>query len=568
MKLRIIKISMPVIALLLCLPCRMPAQTTDFIDALMCYREGNVLRASSLFRKEIALNPDNDAAHFYFAGLLAEGKNATDLELAEKHYLKAVELDPGNYWYKYTLAAFYENTGRPELATPLLEDLIRRHPGKRSLYFDTASAYMRQNDIDKALECLDKIEANMGKSDMVAITRADLMTRQDKGNDDRAFEYLEEYYKNCPTPRLATMLGDHYQRIYRDSTAIGYYNQALEMDGSSPAAYYGRAHSWQGLRQYDRYFEDMAVFMKNEDIPATAKAEYINHLLENPKFVMAFKANTDDMVDRARTVHIADSTLNNAAGLYYYRTDRKIKAAEIFMQNMNFHPESFTVGFQYLLMLYYSDAWDRTAEVATILLQKFPGQRDPLIIRASAFRQLKQYPSAIEDYKAYNATAPKDSATIMNSLPALGDTYYEAGDYRNAFDCYKKTLRVSPGNTLVLNNYAYFLCLQGKNLKKAREMSRKCIEAEPDNPTYLDTYAWILHNLGQDVEAKAIFKHAMLYGGKENAALLDHYAEVLWALKEYDLAYIYWNQAKSLDRDNELGIEARVRERKAAQNTR
>ena len=37
----------------------------------------------------------------------------------------------------------------------------------------------------------------------------------------------------------------------------------------------------------------------------------------------------------------------------------------------------------------------------------------------------------------------------------------------------------------------------------------------------------------------------MLYGGKESPAVLDHYAEVLFALKEYDLAFIYWSQAKA-----------------------
>ena len=111
----------------------------------------------------------------------------------------------------------------------------------------------------------------------------------------------------------------------------------------------------------------------------------------------------------------------------------------------------------------------------------------------------------------------------------------------------------------------YFLSLEGKKLKKALAMSRKTIEAEPDNPTYLDTYAWILHLLGQDVEAKAMFKHAMLYGGKEQATILDHYAEVLYSLREFDLAYIYWNQAKALDTTGELKIDEKVRERKKNQ---
>ena len=90
-------------------------------------------------------------------------------------------------------------------------------------------------------------------------------------------------------------------------------------------------------------------------------------------------------------------------------------------------------------------------------------------------------------------------------------------------------------------------------------MSKKTVEAEPDNATYLDTYAWILHLQGRDKDAKPYFKHAMLYGGKDSAVIMDHYAEVLYALGEYDLAQVYWSQAKAKDTEGEIpDLEMRV----------
>ena len=44
-------------------------------------------------------------------------------------------------------------------------------------------------------------------------------------------------------------------------------------------------------------------------------------------------------------------------------------------------------------------------------------------------------------------------------------------------------------------------------------------------------------------------KHAMLYGGKESDVILDHYATMLYATKEYELAFIYWEQAAKLAPD-------------------
>ena len=94
-------------------------------------------------------------------------------------------------------------------------------------------------------------------------------------------------------------------------------------------------------------------------------------------------------------------------------------------------------------------------------------------------------------------------------------------------------------------------------------MSRITVEAEPDNATYLDTFGWILFLQGKALEAKPFFKHAMLYGGKESPVVLDHYAEVLYALEEYDLAFVYWTQAQAKNNGEIEGLEEKVSRRKS-----
>lgn len=542
------------------------AQSPRYFDALRLYHAGKPEKAIEQFEKELAAHPDNDAAHYYMGTTLLSAERP-DLDRVEKCFRKALELSPDNYWYKYSLALFYIETSRPELASPLLEELMAEHPKKSDLYFDAASAYVSQNDTKKALEVIDKIEAVAGKSEMIAISKMDLIRKQISGaaGEVAAYEYLENYYREYQSPRLAAMLGDYYQRSFRDSLALDLYTQAIEMDESYAPAYYGRAHSYQSLRMYDRYFEDIRTFLRDGNIAPVAKADYLNHIMEAPQFVQAFQADVDSMMLDAHLAAPEDSLVNGAVALYYYRTDRQYLGIELMRQMAERYPESYPQGFQYLLMLYYSNAWDGLINASTVQLQRFPKGRDILILRASAFRQLKNYESAIADYEQMLSDAPKDSATVVMACTSLGDLYYESGNLKKAYANYEKALKQAPNHLPALNNYAYFLSLEGKKLKKAKEMSKKTIEAEPDNPTYLDTYAWILHLLGQDVEAKAIFKHAMLYGGKEQAAVLDHYAEVLYSLKEYDLAYIYWNQAKALDSTGELKIEEKVRERKKNQ---
>lgn len=536
------------------------AQSPTFIDALRASQEGRAAEAVSLFEKELEQSPDNDAAYMYLAVNLMALDNP-DYDRIESLLHRAVELSPDNYWYTYTLANFYAFKDEPEMCAKLYEELLGKNPGKRALYFDLANTYMVLGDLDKALEAMDRIEDRIGKNELICLTKMDLLIRKHNGDRTEAYKMLEEYYKDVQTPRLATMLGDYCQENYLDQKAIDYYSQAIAMDSDYQLAYYGRANTYRELRQYEPYFSDLIHFMADGNLDPKPKAEYLAYISDNPQFMTAFRPEMDSLAIALLQAHPGDTTIHTGVGIYYHRTERPYLAIELMRQNTVNYPDSYTLGFEYLLLLYYNNAYDAAIDEATRLFRAFSENTDPLLVRANIFARKGENRSAIEDYELIASRAPKDSATIMSVYPSMGDLYHQEGQTKKAYKCYEKVLKIDPDHTLTLNNYAYFLSLEGKNLRKAKEMSRKTILAEPDNPTYLDTYAWILHLMGDDPEAKLHFKHAMLYGGKENAVILDHYADVLYALGEYDLAFIYWEQAAALD--NTLGIEEKIKARKA-----
>lgn len=156
-----------------------------------------------------------------------------------------------------------------------------------------------------------------------------------------------------------------------------------------------------------------------------------------------------------------------------------------------------------------------------------------------------QHDIVIDECNKIIALQPSDTAQVVTCLSIIGDTYHSMGDWRKAYKTYDKALRLDPRNCPVLNNYAYYLCMQGRRLCKAQRMSRITIEEQPDNATYLDTYGWILFLRGKAAEAKPHFKHAMIYGGKDSAVILLHYAEVLKALGEEELSSYYRNLSES-----------------------
>lgn len=524
------------------------AQSKEYFDALEAYNAGSK-NAYGLFRDLVKSEPDNDAAYYYLA-LLSE-----DFLEKEAFFKQAIELDPGNFWYKYALASEYMANRDAAKALEMYEELIKEYPRKTSLYYDIVSVYMANDDTDKAMGALDVIEAQTGKSEALAMARMQIYMQ--KGEQKQAFDFLQDYYKDYRSPRLACILAEYCANLYQEQEALNYYDDALSMDPDCVEASYGAAHIYRSQGKFDLYFKNIRDFLKSSVIPPATKVEYMQDMLGSGQFVQVFAPQIDTLMTEMYLSSPTDSTVTGLTAAYYYQTGQVDKAIEVYENILDANPDDMGAAFNHCLIYYYSQDWDNVVDYTTAAIQRFDMPLDFLQLRGIAFWQLKDYDSSMEDYRTMLALAPKDSAVALNCYSAMGDLYHLFGDAKQAYKCYDKALRINADYAPVLNNYAYYLT-EGYNqprkrpdatLRKAMQMSLKTIQQEPDNPTYVDTYAWLLHLVGRDVEAKAMFKHAMLYGGKESGTILEHYATVLQTLGENDLANVYFKQAKALGTD-------------------
>ena len=132
-------------------------------------------------------------------------------------------------------------------------------------------------------------------------------------------------------------------------------------------------------------------------------------------------------------------------------------------------------------------------------------------------------------------------------------------DMKQCYKAYDHSLRYDPDNAMVLNNYAYFLSLEGRELEKALTMSSRAIALTDNNPTYLDTHAWVLFKLGRTDEARKILQKAVALDGQKSPELMVHYGDILHLLGEQFMAEIYWRRAL------EKGYDARQIEQRLKQ---
>ncbi|MEA5005482.1 MAG: tetratricopeptide repeat protein [Rikenellaceae bacterium] len=524
-----------------------------YMEGLKEYNVGSADKALSIFSSLARKGSRNDAVYYYLSNIYSS-KNKPDSARAMME--RAVRLDPGNTWYSTQLASLYLNNEQTEDAIKIYESLHKSNPQQVDLYDGLIDIYIKQKKLDQALDVLEDIEKYAGKSEASCLTRYNLFIFQNK--KDEAIKYLIGFDKENGTPRTATILGDYYSSVKEDSLAMEYYSKAISIEPSYVPAIFGQAELHRIKSRFKPYFRSMIPLMANPVVTSEMKVEYLSQIISNQRFVETFLPQVDTLVSNMYYAHPGDSSTTYLYARYMAQTGRVELASEALEENLKYFGESRAAHREYLSILYYMEDWDKIISH----IEKYPLMfaYDPglLEIKGLAYVQKEMIPEAIDVFKNVLYIAKGDSAMEVRALSVLGDLSYQVGNRKNAYKYYRKTIKKAPTYNPVLNNYAYYLSLEGKQLEKAYKMSKKTIDSEPDNPTYLDTFAWILHLMGKDLEAKAIIKHALVYGGNESAAILDHYAEILYKLKELDLAFRYWDQADKID--TSLGIAEKVKQ--------
>ena len=167
----------------------------------------------------------------------------------------------------------------------------------------------------------------------------------------------------------------------------------------------------------------------------------------------------------------------------------------------------------------------------------------------------KLYDRAFGYYdKALARIDSTDIDAFSNLLSSIGDTYYGKGNTDSAFVYYRKAIAVNPDNYLALNNCAYHLACEDRDLDKALEMIEKAVANDPENVTSLDTYAWVLFKRKEYAKAKEMIDAVLESEAEESSSadVLEHAGDIYFMNGEPDEALEFWKQALEENPDNEL----------------
>jgi Tfp pilus assembly protein PilF len=111
----------------------------------------------------------------------------------------------------------------------------------------------------------------------------------------------------------------------------------------------------------------------------------------------------------------------------------------------------------------------------------------------------------IEKYKSVLKENSATEATITSSLASI---YTEAEILDKAEEYYRQALSLEPENPVMINNLAYFLVNNDRNINEGLELADRALGLSPDDYASLHSKGWGLYKQGKYQEALEILQNS------------------------------------------------------------
>lgn len=555
---------------------------TEAVKALNIHRD--TIKGLPLLREALEIDSTHAPAHYLLASHYFQG----DDERAVYHARKAYEQDTTSRWYAGLYGRVLAVVGEVDKALPIYRKLLTIDKNNPDNYRILSMLYHQRKQPYSALAVLDSAEVRFGRSPHMDKLKRLLLIRTNQA--DRAIEDARQAVEEAPYEvGNVVELGRTYVNAGRDSLARVTLRQAVQMDSTSIDALTTYGDYCMRRNDIDGYLSTVKLLVAQPDYPMEQKNNICRMLTVDRQFY----GNNYIAVGRVlHTFVLHHPTDKRAIDLYgdHLLAGGEVEAAlDFFKLHLDVEPPVMDYYMAVIDLEDYLQHPDSVDYYVQRAMQRFPDDPTLHIRKANRHYIKGDLQGAVESFEASLTMAQND--TLRGEIWGyMGDTYHAMAERRAALDkagirrdtsaypvrisakkaqalcyeSYEKALALYPDNALVLNNYAYFLSLEGQQLERALVMSSRAVILVENNATYLDTHAWVLYKMGRYAEARNVMRKALMLDTEGNETLLMHYGDILFAMQEWFMAETYWQ--KALDRGADKGeVEQRMLQLKSKQ---
>ena len=475
---------------------------------------------------------------------------------------EAVKYAPDNYWYAQGLANLYVQQNKLDEAAELLEEMAKCFPSKIDVTYSLLQVYSRQAKFDKSIELLDKLEVRFGKNEQISMQKFAIYDQQ--GEDNKAMAELKSLADEFPTDyRYQVILGDAYLQKEKYQQAYDIYQQILKAEPDNAMAMYSLAAYYEQTGQTEKYDQQLNSVLLNRKVDSDTKADVMRRLIIRNESSHKDSTIVINLFDRIMEQEPDEAQLPLLYAQYLYSKDMKDKAVPVLNQVLQIEPTNTVARMTLLGEAVNKQDYDWVIDLCQTGTEANPDMLEFYYYLAVGYNQTQRTDSVVSvcQRALQHVTEDSESNVVSDFYTILGDAYHTKKMMPETYEAYEKALEYNSNNIMALNNYAYYLSLERRDLDRAEEMSYKTVKAEPNNATYLDTYAWILFEKANYEQAKIYIDQALQNDDSLSAEVLEHCGDIYFHTGDTTKAVEFWQKAKD-NGSKSNSIDQKIKQKK------
>lgn len=538
-----------------------------YLEALRQREAGHQTAAYGLLRHCLDINPKAAEVHFLLAAYDLRLENDT---LALERLRTAALLSPGNSHYQERLAQFYISTGRYAEAKESYESLWAHHRDRSDVLNVLVSLYQQDKEYDRMLSAIERLEQAEGSTEETTLAKMHVYELMEKPK--KALQCLKDLVGEYPNEmNYRVMMANYLLQNNQPRKAKKIFDEAFREEPSN-------AYLQASLYDYYRAVGDTANTQRMRGEILTGKnTPSKNRVALLRQVIMESEQQGGDSISMLRTFREVEQAAPKDADVAQvkaaYMTLKKMPQEQVdsaLLNVLRLAPDLKAPRLQ-LLQSYWNDKkWQLCAEQCTEAIAYNPDDITFHYYLGQAYYIMDRKDEALGALRRglQHRDAFSSKEMLSDFYSVIGEILHEKRLLGEAYAAFDSALQYNDANLMCLNNYAYFLALEGGDLKKAEEMSYKTVQMQPDNANNLDTYAWILFLEKRYDEALTYIEKALEAdtAGVPNAVILEHAGDIHALLGKTDKAVDYWQQALLAGGEQAL-LERKIKLRKYISST-
>lgn len=535
-----------------------------YIEGVRQQDMGNYIAAMDIFQRCVRMKPDAAEANYALGNFyLVLQKDSLGME-----YLKrAAEIEPSNTEFVDRLAQSYLMRNDIASATQVYEDLVKEHPDRTEYLDMLARIYEHQRDYKKLLSVFDRMEIQEGQSEELTLSKMQAYSYLD--DQEGAYRELSALVKAHPHDlNIQVMMGNWLLSNGRKEEAHQTFLDVLKEEPDNAQGQMSLMDFYRVEGQYDTADSLLYDMLINPRTEPETRVSLIRSWVQGVNGEEGDSIRIMEMFNKV--LALPQKTSEVAEMRVSYLSMMKAPADTLkagWRQVLEISPEAVGARLHLIELMWHDSIDENVISECKKAVEYIPDE--PALYYQLGMAQYlnKHIDDAIETLtRATHCITPETKKELAGNIYAsLGDILQRVGRLKDTFAAYDSCLVYNPDNIMCLNNYAYFLSVENRDLKKAEQMSYRAITKEANNATYLDTYAWILYKQ-QRYEEACIYIEQALKNDTDSVSMSgeirDHAGDIYYQLGRREEALKMWQEALPMDPDNVAVLRKKIKHKK------